>query len=106
MKINPDSPDFEGRIESTTPTQQPGKPFLDSLTSKTAPNIPAQALSKQDLTDPAKVNAAVDRAVHDLMQQEFAGICAPDREHVAAWLRNDPLVRAALMQRLGSSSSE
>ena len=112
MKINPDSPEFQHKIESTTSSPQIGKTFGETLTSKAQPNLamgntqtptaPAQGLSQQDLADPVKVNAAIDRAVQELMEKEFGGMCPPDREHVAAWLRSDPMMRAALLQRLTS----
>lgn len=112
MKINPDSPDFQQPLESTKSLPQTGKAFGETLTSKSQPNVatsntPApiasvQALSKQDLADPVKANAAIDRAVQELIEKEFGGMCAPDRERVAAWLRSDPMMRAALLQRLTS----
>ena len=105
MKINPDSPDFERQIDSTTAPSQTGKTFGDALVSKAQPNAPATqtpALTKQDLADPAKANAAVDYAVQELMDNEFGRMCAPDREQVAAWLRSDPTMRAALLQRATS----
>lgn len=108
MKINPDSPDFQRQIDSATTPSQTGKAFGDTLASKTRPNVgefnpvAAQGISKQDLADPAKANAAIDRAVQDLMEKEFGGMCAPDREQVASWLRSDPTMRTALLQRLTS----
>jgi len=108
MKINPDSPDFQRQIDPATTPSQPGKAFGDTLVSKSQANVGAstpagaQGISKQDLADPAKANAAIDRAVQDLMEKEFGGMCAPDREQVATWLRNDPTIRAALLQRLTS----
>lgn len=108
MKINPDSPDFQRQIESATTPSQTGKVFGDTLASKAQSNVgvsnsaAAQGISKQDLADPAKADAAINRAVQDLMEKEFGGMCAPDREQVGAWLRNDPMVRAALLQRLTS----
>ncbi|MBV8069017.1 MAG: hypothetical protein JO270_03880 [Acidobacteriaceae bacterium] len=114
MKVNPDSPDFQPPIESTTTASQTGKTFGETLTSKSQPNAaagasetpaaPLERLSKEDLTDPVKVNAAIDRAVQDLLQSEFGRMCAPDREQVAAWLRSDPMIRAALLQRMISST--
>ena len=110
MKINPDSPGFQRQIDSATTPPQTGNPFGDTLTSKAQPNVGisnpavAQEISKQDLLDPARANAAIDRAVRDLMDKEFGGMCAPDREQVAAWLRSDPTMRAALLQRLTSST--
>lgn len=113
MKINPDSPDFQRQIDSTTISPQTGKAFGETLTSKSQPNAAtantqgptasAQVLSKQDLADPVKANAAINRAVQELMEKEFGGMCTPDREQVAAWLRSDPMMRAALLQRLTSS---
>lgn len=109
MKINPDSPDFQQRLESTKTLPQTGKAFGETLTSKSQPNLatgntqaPIQALSKQDLADPVKANAAIDRAVQELIEKEFGGMCAPDCEQVAAWLRSDPIIRAALLQSLAS----
>ncbi len=104
MKINPDSPDFQRQIDSPTTPSQTGKAFVDTLASKTqplaCPPAAAQGISKQDLADPVKANAAIDRAVQDLMEKEFGGMCTPDRERVAAWLRSDPMMRAAVLQRL------
>ncbi len=112
MKINPDSPDFQQPVESTKTVPQTGKAFGETLTSKIQPNVapaitqapiaPAEALSKQDLADPVKANAAIDRAVQELIEKEFGAMCTPDREQVAAWLRSDPMMRAALLQRLTS----
>ncbi len=109
MKINPDSPDFQQPLESTKTVPQTGKAFGEALTSKSqpnvapgnteAPNASVQALSKEDLADPVKANAAIDRAVQELMEKNFDGMCTPDREQVAAWLRSDPMIRAALLQR-------
>ena len=113
MKVNPDSPDFRQQVESTITPSRTGNAFGEFLTSKTnPPNVAPdntraltssiQGLSKQDLADPVKANAALDRAVQELMEKEFGGMCAPDREQVAAWLRSDPMMRAALLQRLTS----
>lgn len=106
MKINPESPDFQRQVDSATTPSQTGKVFGETLAAKTQPTAPAgatQGVGKQDLADPAKVNAAIDHAVQDLMDKEFGRMCAPDREQVAAWLRSDPMMRAALLQRLTSS---
>ena len=110
MKINPDSPDFQTRIDPSTTPSKAGKAFGDTLTSKTQPNVgtsntqplsaAVQSVSKQDLADPIKANAAIDRAVQEMMDREFSGMCTPDREHVAEWLRSDPMIRAALLNRL------
>lgn len=110
MKINPESPDFQQRLESATPSSKTGKAFAEALTSKNvaggtqATTDPAHALTKDDLADPVKADAAVHRAVEELIEKEFAGMCTPDREHVSAWLRSDPMMRAALLQRLTSST--
>ena len=112
MKINPESPNSSRQTESTTDLSRSGKTFGDTLTSKTPANVPAttvlpsdstKGLSQKDMADPAKVEAAIDGAVQDLLKKEFGGMCKPDREHVASWLRSDPMVRAALLQRLTSS---
>jgi hypothetical protein len=113
MKINPESPNPPRQSESTKDLNRSGKTFGDTLTSKTPPNVSASALqtsaesvkglSQKDLADPAKVEAAIDQAVQDLLKNEFGGMCKPDREHIASWLRSDPMVRAALLQRLSSS---
>src|SRR5690242_12851505 len=110
MKINPDSPDFQTRIDPAATPSKTGKAFGETLTSKTQPNVGTsnaqplstvvRSVSKQDLTDPTKANAAIDRAVQEMMEREFSGMCAPDREHVAEWLRSDPMMRAALLNRL------
>jgi hypothetical protein len=112
MKINPDCPDFQPQIESTPISRQTGKAFGETLTSKTQPNVAAggaqaptgsiQGLSRQDLADPVKANAAIDHAIQELMEKEFGAMCTPDREQVAAWLRSDPMMRDALLQRLTS----
>ncbi|HEX4772176.1 MAG TPA: hypothetical protein VH351_15175 [Bryobacteraceae bacterium] len=111
MKINPDSPDFQRQVESTTTPPKSGTAFGETLTSKTQPTVatgntpvPAAKLSKQDSTDPVKVNAAIHLAVQELIEKEFGGMCTPDRERIAAWLRSDPMMRAALLQRLTSST--
>lgn len=113
MKINPESPNSPRQIESTTDLSRSGKPFGETLTSKTPPNVSVsglqpsaestQGLSQKDMADPAKVEAAIDQAVQNLLKKEFGGMCEPDREHVASWLRSDPMVRTALLQRLTSS---
>ena len=112
MKINPDSPDFQPEVESPATPPGSGKAFGDTLTSKAQQKVaegntqvsaaPSQGLSKQDLADPAQVNSAINRAVQDLIEKEFGGMCTPDRERVADWLRGDPMMRAALLQRLTS----
>ncbi len=108
MKINPDSPDFQRQIDSATGASKTGK----ALASRNQPNVATsnaqalaaavQGISKEDLTDPVKANAAIDRAVQEMMEREFGGMCTADREHVAAWLRSDPLMRSALLQGLMS----
>ena len=115
MKINPDSPDFQTRVDPATTPSKAGKSFNDTLTSKSQPSVAmsnvepltaaAQGVSKQDLTDPIKANAAIDRAVQEMMEREFSGMCTPDRERVAEWLRSDPTMRAALLNRLTSLSN-
>lgn len=110
MKINPDSPDFERQVDSTKTPSQTGKVFSETLASGAqqpnaaagAPPLAARGLTTRDLADPVKADTAIDRAVQELMENEFGGMCAPDREHVAAWLRSDPLIRSALLQRLTS----
>jgi hypothetical protein len=113
MKINPDSPDFQRQIDSTTTPSQTGKVFGETLASKSQPNAAApgaqalnaaQGINQQDLADPIKANAAIDRAIQELMEKEFGGMCVADREQVGAWLRSDPIIRAALLQRLTSSA--
>ena len=108
MKINPDSPDFQPQVEPPA-TPGSGKAFGDTLTSKAqqkvaegstqVPAAPNQGISRSDLANPAQVNLALDRAVQDLIEKEFGGMCTPDRERVADWLRSDPMMRAALLQR-------
>ncbi|MBV8810944.1 MAG: hypothetical protein JO033_19925 [Acidobacteriaceae bacterium] len=112
MKINPDSPDFQRQIDSATTPSKTGKAFYETLASKSQPNVATsnaqalaaavQGISKHDLTDPVKANAAIDRAVQEMMEREFGGMCTADREHVAAWLRSDPMMRSALLQGLMS----
>ena len=112
MKINPDSPDFQRHIDSATTSPLPGKSFADTLTSKSQPDsaasnihpftAAAEGVSKQDLTDPVKANAAIHRAVQGIIEREFSGMCASDREQVAAWLSRDPIMRAAVLNHLMS----
>jgi hypothetical protein len=106
MKINPNSPDFQHQAESPAAPSKGGEAFGDTLISKTQPNVAtgnSPALSKQDAADPVKVNAAIHQAVQQLIDREFGGMCTPDRERVAAWLGSDPMMRAALLERLTSS---
>ena len=114
MKINPDSPDFQTQLDPATTPSKTGKAFGDTLTGKTQPNVEAsgaerlaaaQSVNKADLADPVKADVAIDQAVKEMMEKEFGGMCAPDREHVAAWLRSDPIVRDALLKRLTSLAS-
>ena len=112
MKINPDSPDFQRHIDAATTSSPTGKSFADTLTSKSqpssaGPNIhpfsaAAEGVSKQDLTDPVKTNAAIDRAVRGIMEREFSAMCTSDRERVAAWFSSDPIMRAAVLNHLMS----
>ncbi len=110
MKINPDPPDSQPQIDSATTSSQTGKAFGNKLTSKSQPSggtsntealtAAAEGVSKRDLADPIKAKAAVDRAVHEMLEREFGGMSTLDRERVAAWLRSDPIVSAALLKRL------
>ncbi|MBV9158197.1 MAG: hypothetical protein JO097_18170 [Acidobacteriaceae bacterium] len=110
MKINPDSPDFLRHVDSPTTSSPTGKPFIEAFTSRNQPASAAsdihpftaavQGVSKQDLADPARANAAIDRAVHAMMDREFSGMSISDREHVAAWLIKDPIMRGAVLNHL------
>jgi hypothetical protein len=112
MKINPDSPDFQRHIDSATTSSPTAKSFADTLTSKSQPSsavsnihpftAAAEAVSRQDLTDSVKANAAIDRAVQGIMEREFSAMCTSDRERVAAWLSRDPIMRAAILNHLMS----
>lgn len=115
MKINPDSPEFQNRVDSTSGPAKGDKAFTTSLgtkspsaaaTSSTQPLAGiAQSLSKADLTDPAKANAAIHQAVNEIMDREFPGVQPPDRERVASWMRGDPVVREALLKQLTALAS-
>jgi hypothetical protein len=115
MKINPDSPDFQNRIDSTSAPAKDDKAFASSLgtkgpsadaTSNTQPLAGiAQTLSKADLTDPSKANTAIHQAVNEIMDREFSGMQAPDRDRVASWLRGDPVIREALLKQLTALAS-
>lgn len=112
MKINADSPNGPERIESTSETTRAEKAFKDSLVGKTgqtagAPPLAsvAQAFSKGELTDPAKADAIVDQAVHELMGREFGAMRQLDREQVAKWLSSDPLMRETMLKYVRSLAS-
>jgi hypothetical protein len=112
VKISPDSPDFRKQIDPATTSSSTAKPFVDALASKSQPDpaasrihpftAAAEGVSKQDLADPVKADAAVDRAVQGMIQREFGGMCTLDRERVVAWLSSDPIMRAAVLNRLMS----
>ncbi len=109
MKINPDSPDFRSRIDSTAAPSKGTGSFGETLASKVQSGAAAQpladlaqGLTKTDLSDPAKADASVHQAVHEIIDKEFSGMCAPDREKLAAWLGSDPMMREAILRRLTS----
>jgi hypothetical protein len=114
MKINPNSPDFQTNLDATKPAES-GKAFAEKLISKASlntaslnnPSLAAaiEGLSKQDLADPAKANAAVVRAVQGMMQREFPAMSAPERDQVTGWLSRDPILRDALLKQLMSVAS-
>jgi hypothetical protein len=115
MKINPDSPDFQNRVDNTSGPAKGDKAFAASLgtkgpsaaaTSSTQPLAGiAQGFSKADLTDPAKANTAIHQAVNEIMDREFSGMQPPDRERVASWMRGDPVIRETLLKQLTALAS-
>jgi hypothetical protein len=70
----------------------------DEAIAKSALAKIESAFTKTDLTDPDKVNQMIGHAVDELLAQDFKNLSACEREEIAAWMRNDPLLREKLLK--------
>ena len=70
----------------------------DETIAKSALAKIESTFQKTDLSDPDRVNDMIGSAVEELLMQDFKDLSAAAREEIAAWMKNDPLIRERLVE--------
>lgn len=63
----------------------------------------ASQFERADLMNPDKLNRMMRGAVDVLLAQEFSELSPTQRRRLAAWMKNDPLVRERMIKALGGN---
>lgn len=108
MKINSNLPPNEGsRLDAPANSNQSEKAFPGTdprQIPKPGETISSAALRAQftqaDFKNPGKINEMVDWGVGQIMDREFAAIRPQDRDVITSWMREDPLLRDAMLKYL------
>jgi hypothetical protein len=78
--------------------RQPNASEEDKLSRAAGFQSVAASFRKADLQNAARVDEMVNKAVDELLTNEFPELPSSDRQAMASWMRSDPIVRQRILE--------